>query len=229
MNNLDLTLAELETEGETEWEAEFDTLGSEEFESEFEGEAEFYNEAELESPFDENEEMELASELLDVTDEAELEQFLGSVFKKVARKVGRFAKSSVDRKLGRVLKGVAKKALPMAGSALGRYFGGPAGARLGGQLASRAGRIFGLELEGLSPEDQEFELARQYVRFAGTATKKATLAPSTANPDVAVKTAVKAAARQHAPGLVSIAKSSGIPTGRRSGRWVRRGRRIILM
>ncbi len=49
------------------------------------------------------------------------------------------------------------------------------------KLASAAGRMFGLELEGLSVEDREFEVARRLVRFALTATKNALSAPPAAN------------------------------------------------
>ena len=49
-------------------------------------------------------------------------------------------KSPVGQALGGILKGAARQALPMVGSALGGYFGGPAGAKIGGQLASGAGQ-----------------------------------------------------------------------------------------
>lgn len=64
-----------------------------------------------ESPLNEAMEMELASELLGVTSEAELEQFLGGLFKKV----GGFFKSGIGKSLGGILKGIAKKALPIVG------------------------------------------------------------------------------------------------------------------
>lgn len=221
MHDIDRTLTEFEEEG--------DITGLEEFELEFEGESDIYEEGEMESPFDEEEEMELADALLNVSSEAELDQFLGSFFKKVGRKVGRFFRSGVGRKIGRFFKGVARRVIPMAGGALGGMFGGPAGAMLGRGLASRAGRMFGLELEGLSPEDQEYEVARQFVRFAGTAAKRAMLAPSGKNPDAAAKAAIVGAASRYAPGLLSGARTA-IPSGKgRSGRWIRRGRRIIVM
>jgi hypothetical protein len=128
--------------------------------------------------------------------------------------------------LGKVIKRVAKKALPIAGGALGTFIGGPAGGAIGSKLAGAAGKIFGLELEGLSPEDQEFEVARRVVRLAGTAAKKAAGALPTANP-----AAVAKAAKAHAPGLVKPARPMMRPFmgGGRSGRWIRRGRRIVLM
>ncbi len=213
----------------TEFEEEADTTGLEELEMEFNEESDIYGEGEMESPFTEDEEMELADALLNVSSEAELDQFLGKFFKRVGRKVGRFFRSGIGRKVGGFLKGLARKALPIAGGAIGGMFGGPAGAMLGKGLASGAGRLFGLELEGLSPEDQEFEVARQFVRFAGSAARRAMLAPSSSNPDAVAKAAIMGAASRYAPGLLSKARTT-IPSGTgRSGRWIRRGRKIILM
>ena len=56
-----------------------------EFEFAFEGNppayGEIYGETSLESPFTEAEEMELAAELLEITSEEELDQFLGKLLK----------------------------------------------------------------------------------------------------------------------------------------------------
>src|SRR5262249_44975728 len=91
--------------------------GAGEFGYESEGNQEFetYNEYQQESPFSEAEEMELAAELLTVSNEAELEQFLGSLIRKASRAVGGFIKSPIGQALGGALKGVAKQALPMLG------------------------------------------------------------------------------------------------------------------
>lgn len=181
------------------------------------------------SPFSEAEEMELAAELLEVTNEAELDHFLGDLIKRGASAVGKFIKSPTGQALGGVLKGAAKQALPMLGKAVGTYFGGPAGAAVGGQLASTAGKLFGLELEGLSHEDQEYETARQFVRLAGTAASTAASAPPNTPPPVAAKTAFASAAKQFAPGMLGQGlggAAAGVEG--RSGRWVRRGRKIIL-
>jgi len=183
-----------------------------------------------EGPFSEGEEMELASQLLEISDEAELDQFLGNLIKKA----GKFMKSPVGRALGGVLKGVAKKALPVVGGALGSMVMPGIGTAIGSNLASSAGSMFGLELEGLSQEDQEFEVARRYVRLAGSAAQNAAMMPPTTLPVAAAKTAVIEAAKQHAPGLLSnIPRPSGAPGAygsgnRRSGRWLRRGNKIVL-
>ncbi len=159
-------------------------------------------EMELEYPLSESEELELASQLLEVTNEQELDQFFGGFFKKIGRglkKVGRGV-FKIAKPLAGVLKKVAGKALPIVGG----MFGGPMGA----MAASAAGKAFGLELEGLSEEDREFEIARQYVRFATVATVRAAMAPTGMPPDVAVRQAVDAAARKYAPGFVGIAAAS---------------------
>ena len=188
--------------------------------------------------FSEAQAMELAAELLEVSSEEELDRFLGSLIKKAGQVAGKFIKSPVGQQLGGLLTGAAKQALPMVGSAIGGYFGGTGGAKIGSQVASTAGRIFGLELEGLSHEDQEYEAAKSFVQFAGTAAKNAALSPQAANPRAVAQSAVAAAARQLAPGLVRgapaaalVASGSACPScgrGAMSGRWMRRGNKVIL-
>ena len=219
MHDLDRTQAEMEAaEPETDI-----------FELEFEGEA-GGAESSLRGVFDEVEEMELASQLLEIQDEYEMEEFLGKLIKKAAGAVGKFMSSPTGKALGGILKGAAKKLLPVAGTALGAL-GGPLGAAVGGNLAGMAGKALGLELEGLSEEDQEFEVARQFVRFAGEAAKNAATAPPSTPPAVAAKGATVAAAKKHAPGLLRPSDSSA-PNGRRAGgrtgRWIRRGTKIVL-
>ncbi|MCC6916813.1 hypothetical protein [Nitrosomonas sp.] len=200
------------------------------------GEAEWGGETAV---FSEVEAMELAAELLEISDEAELDQFLGDLIKKAGQVAGKFVRSPVGQQLGGLLKGAAKKALPMVGSAIGGYFGGAGGAKIGGQLAANAGRIFGLELEGLSHEDQEYEVAKRFVQLAGAAAKNAALAPRAVNPATAAQSAIATAARQLAPGLIRgtpaiVAGAAGSPCpscgrGAVSGRWIRRGNKIILL
>lgn len=153
--------------------------------------------------FHEAMEMELASELLNVSNEQELEQFLGKLIRRAAGAVGKFAKSSAGRAIGGFLKSAAKKALPFAGRALGTFLGGPVGGMIGGKLADAASNLFELELEGLSNEDKEFELARAYVRFAGDAVRRAARNPRHRyTPRQVVRSAVVNSARRYAPGLL---------------------------
>jgi hypothetical protein len=91
-----------------------------------------------------------------------------------------------------------------------------------------------LELEGLSGEDRDFEVARRYVNFAGEAVKNLMLAPTGLDPRSAANAAAVAAAKTYAPGLLSPRQagmpappSSPFPSGH-SGRWMRRGNKIVL-
>lgn len=231
------------------WEQQFGEMNEfqgEQFEYPGELAGEMYGEFQGEGPLNEMQEMELASELLTVTNEAELEQFLGGLMKKV----GGFMKSPVGRALGGILKGVAKKALPIVGGAIGSFVAPGVGTALGSSLGSAAGKLFGLELEGLSNEDREFEVARRYVRLASAATRHAARAPRQMPPYQIARRAMSMAARQHAPGLIASPAAApfsafaepqaswnsdttwGAPTTSpetgQSGRWVRRGRNLIL-
>jgi uncharacterized protein (DUF697 family) len=235
---------------QSEYPAEFDEFQPEEFEYDFEGEYEYDGEAEAGGPFNESDEMALAAELLGVSDEHELDQFIGKLFKKVSRGVRGIA-SKVAKPLGGMLKGIARKALPFVGGALGSMIPIPGvGTALGTAAGTAASRLFELELEGLSPEDQEYEVARRFVRLAGAAAQKAGIVPPGFDPRAAAKTALSAAAKQYAPGLFSLLGETGSMPGAtgttggapaaggrmgmgqrapRSGRWVRRGRNIIIL
>jgi len=195
----------------------------------------------------EADEMELANELLSVSNEQELDQFLGNFLKKAASVAGSVIRSPVGQAIGGVLKGVAKKAIPLAGGAIGGYFGGPLGAKIGSGLASAAGSALGLEGEGeMSGEDREFEGARTFVRMAADTVNKATQARG-GDPRQIAQQAATAAARQFAPGLLGQGgqngrsggggqngsqgrqgAAAGASGGARSGRWMRHGRKIVL-
>jgi hypothetical protein len=190
-------------------------------------------------------ELELASELLATSNEAELDRFIGKLIGRAGRAVGsavgNFASSSTGRALGGVLKSAAKQALPIVGRAAGNWIAPGRGGEWGARVGTATGNLFGLELEGLSQEDREFEVARSFVRFANEAAKKAACARPTASPPQVVKAAVTAAARSHAPGLLqALPRPSGGPavgttagTGAAGaggrGQWVRRGNAVVLL
>lgn len=183
---------------------------------------------ELGAPLHEAQEVELASQFLEVSSEQELEQFLGNVFNAVGRAAGQFVRSDTGRALGGILRGAARQALPVIGGAVGQWVNPDGGRALGADIARKAGRLFGLELEGLSPEDQEFEVARRFVRFASAAARCAATSPPSAAPlDVARRAAVSAA-QTYAPGLFTRLQGRSTGLWPRSGRWVRRGRTIVL-
>lgn len=208
------------------------------------GEEETFEVFQGEGIFNEAQEAELAAELLEITSEGELDQFLG----KLVRKVGQFAKSPMGKALGGVLKGLAKKALPLAGTALGGMVGGPLGAKIGQGLASAAGNAIGLEGE-FANEDREFAGARQFVRIADQTARQMAMGTRD-DPRTAAMRAMMRSVRMNAPGLLQGESSgrygaqsygmqsygsSGTSGGfggyggrRQSGRWVRRGNRIVL-
>jgi hypothetical protein len=235
--------------------------GHEMFGHEVPGHEVFGHEAEMEvrtGPLTEAEEMEYATRLLEITHEAELEQFLGGLIRRVGRAVGGAVRSPVFRALGGVLRPIAGAALPVLGTAVGGFFGGPLGSAAGGRLASAAGRLFGLELEGLSHEDREYEVARRFVRLAAASAQSAMTAPPTGDPNAVARAAVLRASRRLAPGLrvapqcpvcatvltpgadgvaVGVTADDTRPPGvdytlggmARKGTWFRRGRRIVLL
>jgi hypothetical protein len=185
---------------------------------------------ELESPLTEMQEMEFASELLEVTGEQELEQFLSDIFSAVGQAAGNFIRSDTGQALGGILKdslsSAAKQALPVVGRAIGDVAGGYGD--IGAQAGSAVGSLLGLELEGLSAEDREFETARQLVRFVGSAAGQAAAAPRNTPPAAVARTAASRSARIYAPGLLPRLQGRSTRLWPRSGRWVRRGRTIVL-
>jgi hypothetical protein len=237
--------------GEAEWYGEGEIYGEAPMFGEAEiygeangfGEAELYGELEMYGEvggvFNETDEMALAAELLAVSNEEELEQFLGKLIRSASRTVGRAVRSPVGRAIGGMLKGVARRALPMVGGALGNLVVPGLGGMVGSQLASRAGAMFGLEFEGLSAEDQQFEIARRIVRLGGGAIQQAAMAPPGRSPQAVARAAMLAASRRYAPGLAygagrtQLNGSNGAYPGvrRRQGRWYRsrNGRNIVLV
>ncbi|MGE3361409.1 MAG: hypothetical protein AB7O92_32725, partial [Acidimicrobiia bacterium] len=171
-------------------------------------------------------EMELAAELLEVSTEAELEQFLGKLVRAAAGAARNFAGSATGRAVGGILKRAAKQALPQLGQALGGAIHPDLGAN-GRRLGTFAAGRLELETEGLSAEDREFEAARAFVRFGTETARRAAAAPSGEVPQVVAQRAAMAAAQRHAPGLVR-AMGSSRASGAASGRWIRRGNRIVL-
>jgi hypothetical protein len=231
MHDLDRTLGRTQMEADKffEFQGEEETYGEygqgESFE--FQGEDEVFNESELN---------ELASELLSVSNQQELNQFLGDLIKKAGNAVRQVVSSPLGQQLGGMLKSAAKTALPIVGSAIGNAIVPGVGGAVGGKLASMAGSMFGLETEGLSNEDRQFEVAKQFVRFGGDATQKAVAMANQGTPTpAAVKTAVQQAAERFVPGLLSGAPTAAAAPGAgphrhlaHRGTWTRQGRKIIV-
>ena len=180
---------------------------------------------------DEVDEMQLAAGLLEVAGEEELDRFLGDLIRRAGRAAGAAVRSPIGQSLVGILKKTAGQALPGIGGSMDSVVGGPPDGALG-EVATEAGQIFGLELEGLSPEDQEYEVARRFVRFAGAAAANAAEAPPATPPQAAAADAAAAAARDHAPGLLGARGRGRSAPGRgraRRGRWIRRGRTVVIV
>ncbi|GIH06916.1 hypothetical protein Rhe02_49830 [Rhizocola hellebori] len=177
----------------------------------------------------------LAGELLEAHEAGELEQFLGNLISRAGSAVRNFARSDTGKALGGILKNAAKQALPVIGKGIGGAIG-PQYAGLGERIGKGAGTIFGLELESLSNEDREFEVAKAFVRFANEAARRAAQAQAQSKncgpPQAVAKAAATLAAKRFAPGLlgkaVLAAPAAGSTPGGAHGQWVRRGNQIVI-
>ncbi|MDF2268980.1 hypothetical protein P2Q00_26595 [Streptomyces coacervatus] len=165
----------------------------------------------LESPFSEEEEVQLATELLGVTSEEELEQFLGNWLKAAAKKAGGFLRSSVGKQLGGILKNVAKQALPAIGGAVGSAILPGIGTAIGSKAGSWASNLFEVEGEGLDHEEYEFETARRFVALSGAAARNAAFGSRRAAPRSLAQQAVHSAARRYAPGVGRRFRAFSVP------------------
>lgn len=176
----------------------------------FEAEAAIYQEEQSDEALIES----LATELLAVTTDQELDYFLGGLFKKVKAAVKSPAGQALFRIVRPLASTVVRKLIPMAATAVGSAVGGPLGTAAGGLagmgLNAIAGKL-GLEVEGLSEEDQTFEIAKGFSRFLhGAVTNLASVAPQAArNPVKYARDAAITAARQTAPGLVPFLTGGG--------------------
>ncbi|HJV02552.1 MAG TPA: hypothetical protein VJ752_18605 [Burkholderiaceae bacterium] len=155
---------------------------------------------------EDGDELTLAARLLELRGATQLDRFIDAMVRK----------DGGPAPLADALKRAARQVLP-----LHRWPGAPVIESLRRRGKSdpiaRAARIFGVELEGLSPEDKEFELAQRFVRFAREAIR---LAADAVRP-AGVAAALAEAARSHAPGLLQCEAG-------RVGRWQRQGDRIVV-
>ncbi|MDO7847528.1 hypothetical protein Q5H92_14255 [Hymenobacter sp. M29] len=114
-----------------------------------------------------------------------------------------------------------RKAGGYAGSAAGNWVGTQAG----NLLADNAKKVFGLELEALSPENQELEIARAYVRFARDVARRSHRAlrrNPRLRPGALGRQVLTASAPYYAPGLLDGGLQLSGPARRaRCGQWER--------
>ena len=164
---------------------------------------------EAEGVFGETEEMELAADMLSLGSEMELEQAVGKLMHGAARAVGGSITPDVGAALGNAIKAAAQQAAPINGT-----------------QAAASGELFGIEPEGLSGEDQEFEVMRRFVRWAGAAAGRAARAPRGINPRAIVRSSLLSAARRWAPGLLrQWNRGFRGPGGWQRRRWLQQRRR----
>jgi hypothetical protein len=140
---------------------------------------------EAEGVFDEAEEMELAADLLSLGSEAELDESIRKLIRSAARAVNGTINRDVGSALGGAIKSVAQDVVPVMGAP-----------------PAAAGEVFGIETEGLSGEDEDFEVMRRFVRFAGAAAGRASRAARGVNPRAIARSALVSAARRLAPGIL---------------------------
>ncbi|MEV0029832.1 hypothetical protein [Nocardia sp. NPDC050793] len=180
-----------------------------------------YQEGSFQESEDEDEnyamEHELAMELLEITSEEELDQFLGKLARSVVRRAGKFIRSPIGKALGGVLKSVAKAGLPMVGGAIGSFIAPGIGTALGSRLGSLAGNLLEEEeAEALGEITAEELAAHRFVSFARGAYRNAYRTPRSVPPPVAVRAAIVGSARRYAPALL---RSSARRPWRRRRRW----------
>jgi len=172
-----------------------------------------------EMPFSESDEINLAAELLSVGSEQEFDRYMNDLF--ITANRGQFQPGSQELfgALGGLLKNLLKKAVPIGATVLG------------GPVAGLAAQAFGLETEGLSPENEQFEIARSYVRLAGAASQEAAQIPPGSPAEPAAQQALVMAAQRHAPGMMYDGQPAQAPYPKRMpkrGTWTRRGNSIML-
>ncbi|UUZ68993.1 hypothetical protein LP416_04110 [Polaromonas sp. P2-4] len=170
---------------------------------------------------------EQAAKLLDVVGEPGFAALLDRLVRRTALASGRALEDAVATELVGLLQSAARRALPALSAPL---------AADASAATTRANRFFGIELEGLSPEDKEFEAVRRFVQLTAEAARQAALAPARLPPVAAARLAAALAAKRYAPGWASPhAQAPAVMAARpsssfaRTGRWVRHGPGVIVL
>ncbi|WP_290062023.1 hypothetical protein [Amycolatopsis solani] len=189
--------AEAEAEGEGEGEAEDEFLGK--ILKRVLGQEAEHDELAL-SPA---QEAEFAGHLMEVSNEQELDHFLGGLVNtvgKVVQGVRGAANSPQGRALIAAVKPLAKSALPALGGAIGTAIAPGIGTQVGSALGTAAGSLFEGEAS-LTQEQEEFETARRIVRLASAAAQDVASAPSGGSPRLVGELSLFRASRRFAPSL----------------------------
>jgi hypothetical protein len=163
-------------------------------------------------------EAEFAGHLLQVRDEEELDHFLGGLVDFVGKAVQGIrgaARSPQGRALIHAVKPLARAALPALGGAIGTAIAPGIGTQVGRTLGSAASSLFETEMSAMTPEEEEFETARRFVRYASAAAQDAACAPQGAPPQMVGEFSAFRAARRFARPLFRRALRGVSPLTRR--------------
>ncbi|HSW11463.1 MAG TPA: hypothetical protein VLI06_01415 [Solimonas sp.] len=168
---------------------------------------------------------EQAAELIGTLGRPGFATMLGRLVRRTALDSGRPLKDAVAAELVDLLETAAWRALPRSDAPIAT----DAAAAFG-----RANRFFGIELEGLSPEDKEFEAARRFVQLSAEAARQAARTPAQLPPRAAARRAAALAARRYAPGWMqaavpALASAQPSSSFARTGRWLRHGPGVIVL
>ena len=184
----------------------------------------------------EAQELALASEVLEISNEEELEQFLGDLWNATKAAASKAYNSDVVKAAIPGLKAVGVAVLPKAAGWLANRYAPGTGDMASAGVQAAVDQWLKEELEGLSGEDREFETARRYVRFVDDTFRRAAQTPDRVSPPVAAQVVLRDAAREHVPGLVPflVQLRNGSPVGgsgveaAASGSWTRQGSLIVI-
>lgn len=184
-------------------------------------------------------EAELANELLNVQSEEELNHFLGNLIKGAWRGAKNFYNSSAGQALKNQViagaKSIGRKALPSLGSAVGGYFGGSAGAKLGNQFGDWAAGRFLNEMEMETAGGDQVDNARRLIQMVRRSSGRIAHLAQSGQPlnRNTVHGVILQAAKQSFPSWIPDRTGPSYTGGGASaqtntGTWYRQGNQIIL-
>ena len=160
-------------------------------------------------------------------------QAIGSILKGAAKQAAAACRRRGRRSVRRTARGAHQQRPRLAGRRRGRD------AKLEAEGWNQEGwNQEAWNQEGWNQEDREFEGAKQFVRVAADTVRNAMAAAGSTDPMSAAQDAIAQAAELRAPGLMQTGPRYGMApysgrypgayAGDDSGRWMRRGNRIVL-
>lgn len=161
-------------------------------------------------------EQELAMELMEISNEYELENFLGAIWDGAKKIYNSPQGQAIKKDFVAGAKSFGKKMLPSVGRNLGSYFGGSTGGKIGGQLAGAASNwLFG------EVNEQEAMDYVKVIRKAANYLNRALSAGAWAPPKAMVTQAINQSARP-------VIAQRGYSSSQNSGQWIRQGNNLVL-